>query len=233
MDAKSFAIKAHKGQVRKVEPDKPLIVHPINVANILKEYGFSKDVIDAGYLHDVVEDKNYTLDDIKKLFGLKVYTLVKNATDEDKNLSWEERKIQKIEKLKKLDLDSKALICADKISNLEDLRNLFGKEQHYDFSKLNRGFEKQKWYYESIYNSLIEGVEMQPIFERLKFLINQVFYQFQNPITEEQKLHFKRNEIRKLSSILEDNKNINFIKTDQQLDNLRNEYLAFLKNALN
>lgn len=231
MDARLFAIKAHKGQVRKVEPDKPLIVHPINVANILKEYGFSKEVIDAGYLHDVVEDTEYTLDDIKMLFGDKIYNLVKNATDEDKNLSWEERKKNKIERIKNLDFESRALICADKISNLEDLRNLFGKEQHYDFSKLNRGFEKQKWYYENIYKSLIDGVEIHPIFERLNYLINQVFYEFKNPITEEQKFHFKRNEIRKLSNILEENKVINFVNNDKQLDDLRNEYLVFLKNV--
>lgn len=37
--AKYFAINAHKGQVRKSEPDKPMIIHPISVGELLKEYG--------------------------------------------------------------------------------------------------------------------------------------------------------------------------------------------------
>ena len=39
--AKKFAIKAHMGQVRKSEPDKPMIVHPISVGMLLEEYGYS------------------------------------------------------------------------------------------------------------------------------------------------------------------------------------------------
>ena len=36
-EAKEFAIKAHKGQVRKSDPEKPMVIHPINVGNILIE----------------------------------------------------------------------------------------------------------------------------------------------------------------------------------------------------
>lgn len=233
MDAKEFAIKAHKGQVRKVEPDKPLVIHPIDVANILKEYGFSKYVVDAGYLHDVVEDTNYSLEDIKNNFGEKVYKLVKNATDEDKTLSWEVRKQAKIDKIKKLDLDSKALICADKISNLEDLRNLFGKIGKYDFSRLKRGFEKQKWYYESIYNSLIENTNNEPIFDRLKYLIDQVFYEQDK---NKEKLHFKRNEIRKLNSVIDNIIDIDMssIRNDEiKLDQTREKFINILHQKYN
>ena len=43
--AKEFAINAHKGQVRKSDPIKPLVIHPVNVANILEEYNFDEAVI--------------------------------------------------------------------------------------------------------------------------------------------------------------------------------------------
>ena len=67
--AKYFAIEAHKDQKRKSEPDKPMIIHPISVAMILEQYGFDDRVIAAGYLHDVVEDTKYTIEDIEKEFG--------------------------------------------------------------------------------------------------------------------------------------------------------------------
>lgn len=42
LKAKEFAIKAHKGQVRKSDKEKPMIIHPINVGQILKQYGFDE-----------------------------------------------------------------------------------------------------------------------------------------------------------------------------------------------
>lgn len=58
--AKKFAIKAHNGQVRKTEKDKPMIVHLFDVASILKLYEFDENVIAAGFLHDTLEDTEVT-----------------------------------------------------------------------------------------------------------------------------------------------------------------------------
>ena len=148
--AKRFAIKAHKGQVRKTEPDKPMIIHPINVGYILEEYCFDESVIAAGFLHDVVEDTEYTIDDIKKMFGEDVASLVMGATEMDKSLCWEERKKHTINSIKNLDLRHKAIVCADKISNLEDLRIISEIKCKYDFSSFNRGFDLQKLYLASV-----------------------------------------------------------------------------------
>ena len=90
--AKEFAIKAHEGQVRKSEPEKPMIMHPIAVAKILEDYGYDDNVVAAGYLHDVVEDTKYTLDDIQNEFGSDIKNLVDTASEPDKSLSWEDRK---------------------------------------------------------------------------------------------------------------------------------------------
>ena len=99
--AKEFAINAHKGQIRKSDPDKPMIIHPISVGNLLEEYGFDDNVISAGYLHDVVEDTDYTIDDIRKEFGDDIANLVMCATEPNKKLSWEERKQDTIDRVKK------------------------------------------------------------------------------------------------------------------------------------
>lgn len=100
---RKFAIEAHKGQVRKSDIEKPMIIHPINVAQILKQYGFDENVIAAGYLHDVVEDTKYEIEDIEKKFGKDVSSLVYGASEPDKSLSWEERKKHTIDETKKLD----------------------------------------------------------------------------------------------------------------------------------
>ena len=155
--AKEFAINAHKGQVRKSDKEKPMVIHPINVADILKEYNFDDNVISAGYLHDVIEDTKYTKEDLLKEFNEDIVSLVLGASEPDKSLSWEERKLHTINSIKKLDLRHKAIICADKISNLEDLRIIFETKGEKDFSAFKRGYEKQKWYYTEVYKSLISN----------------------------------------------------------------------------
>lgn len=175
--AKEFANSAHSGQVRKADPEKPMIVHPISVANMLREYGFDENVIAAGYLHDVVEDTKYTEEDILEHFGKDITSLVMGASEPDKSLSWEERKQHTIDHTKDLDLRHKAIICADKISNLGDIKILAEIRGEYNFNAFKRGFDSQKWYYEHVYQSLIHGEDPDhPMFVRLKTLIDAVFH---------------------------------------------------------
>ncbi len=174
--AKIFAINAHMGQIRKSEPDKPMIIHLISVGILLEEYGYDDAVIAAGYLHDVVEDTNYTIEDIKREFGDEVANLVMGASEPNKSLSWEERKAHTIEETKTLSLRNKVVICADKINNLEDLMLKFQKSGKRDFSAFKRGENQQSWYYTGVYKSLIYGEdENLPIFKRLKNVLDIVF----------------------------------------------------------
>ncbi len=174
--AKKFAIKAHKGQVRKNEKDKPMIMHPISVSELLEEYGYDDNVVAAGYLHDVVEDTKYTIEDIEKEFGKDIASLVMGASERDKSLSWEERKQHTIDETKILPFRNKLVICADKINNLEDMMIKFEKNGTRDFSAFKRGEKDQKWYYTSVYKSLIYNEdENLPIFKRLKNVLDIVF----------------------------------------------------------
>lgn len=212
----NFAINAHRGQVRKSEPDKPMIFHPINVGHILKEYGYDENVVASGFLHDVVEDTKYTFDDIKRVFGDDIVSLVYGASEPDKSLEWEDRKKHTIESIKEMDLRHKAVICADKISNLEDLNNIFGKTGKVDFSAFKRGFYDQQWYYTSVYEALVEGEEeIHPMFKRYYDILQKVFYAdkdnmyLRNVIFDDnleryrelQKLQYKKEELIKLKSL--------------------------------
>ncbi len=214
--AKEFTIKAHMGQVRKNETDKPMIMHPLKVGQLLESYGYDDNVVVAAYLHDVVEDTKYTIEDIEKEFGNDIASLVMDASEPDKSLSWEERKKHTIENTKTLPLRNKLIICADKIDNLEDLFLKFEKTGKRDFSAFKRGEESQKWYYTNIYESLINGIDEDlPIFKRLKELLDKVFYKSEDTFLKDvifdnnqdyylklRKLHAQKLELQKLKSLI-------------------------------
>lgn len=154
--AKLFAQNAHEGQVRKITSE-PYINHPIRVAKRLKQTGASEELISAAYLHDVVEDTPFEIEDIETSFGVRVAFLVAAHT-EDKSKSWKERKQQTIEIIKNADKEVKYLIVADRLDNLldfeKDLKN-FGDGIWDNF---NAGYEDQKWYNESIANHMADGL---------------------------------------------------------------------------
>src|SRR5690625_4625847 len=123
--ALSFAKQAHKGQFRKNSKD-PYVTHPIRVASLLKKANASTELICAGYLHDVVEDTPFTLDDLRYHFGSRVTELVQSNT-EDKTKSWLERKQHTIDTIKYAEKEVKYLIVADKLDNLLSLEKDFQK----------------------------------------------------------------------------------------------------------
>ena len=75
----NFAKQAHKG-VRRLSGE-PYIMHPIAVARIaVEEMGLGSTSICAALLHDVVEDTDYTVEDIENIFGEKVAMIVDGLT---------------------------------------------------------------------------------------------------------------------------------------------------------
>ena len=75
----NFARQAHKG-VRR-HSGEPYIMHPLEVARIVcKEIGLGSTSICAALLHDVVEDTDYTVEDIRNLFGDKIAEIVNGLT---------------------------------------------------------------------------------------------------------------------------------------------------------
>ena len=168
-----FATKAHTGQKRKQE-DIDMIFHPFTVGMILQRNGCDEDIVAAGILHDVVEDTQYTFDDIERSFGKQIRNYVYDASEPDKSLPWKERKEHTIEWIKKAPLGSKLIVASDKISNLEDaLRNIkkYGQDD-----VLARNPEEQKWYYVNVYKSCIENLDKNhPIFKRYENVLKEIW----------------------------------------------------------
>ena len=85
-----FANEAHKNVRRR--SGGPYIIHPIEVAKIVvSDIGLGYKSIAAALLHDVVEDTDYTVDDIRKLFGDKIASLVDGLTKSKNVLDNEDR----------------------------------------------------------------------------------------------------------------------------------------------
>ncbi len=73
-----FAYQLHQGQYRK--SGEPYIGHPVVVAGLLRDLGGSPAMIAAGFLHDVVEDTEVTIEQIDEMFGPEVRQLVEGVT---------------------------------------------------------------------------------------------------------------------------------------------------------
>lgn len=122
--AYKFASEAHKGQVRK--SGEPYIIHPLSVACLLVEMGMDSQSVIAGFLHDVVEDTDVTLEQIRKLFGSDVAQLVDGMTKIGK-IPFSSREEQQAENLRKMLMamaeDIRVIIIkfADRMHNLSTL----------------------------------------------------------------------------------------------------------------
>jgi GTP diphosphokinase / guanosine-3',5'-bis(diphosphate) 3'-diphosphatase len=128
----NLAVEAHKDIRRK--SGEPYIYHPIAVAHIAaKEIGLGTTSIICALLHDVVEDTDYTLNDIEKLFGKKVSQIIDGLTKIqdvfDKNVSLQAENFRKM--LLTLSDDVRVILIklADRLHNMRTLDNMTKSKQ--------------------------------------------------------------------------------------------------------
>lgn len=140
-----YAVRAHKNQKRKGK-NVPYILHPLEVMNILYRMGANEELLVAGVLHDVVEDTDATIQDIRENFGEKVAELVLAHT-ENKILPWEKRKLIACKSLLSASKEVQMLVLADKLSNAREMLRDLEEVGDKLWERFNRSKEKQSWYY--------------------------------------------------------------------------------------
>ena len=121
-----FAVEAHKDQRRR--SGEPYIYHPIEVATIAAhDIGLGRTSIICALLHDVVEDTQYTLDDIREMFGEKVSRVVDGLTKFDNLEGAESMQAENFKKvISSLSYDIRVVLIklSDRLHNMRTLDSM-------------------------------------------------------------------------------------------------------------
>ncbi len=169
--ATPLALKAHKEQMRKEAPT-PYIVHPMRVAILLARYGLPDVVVAAGLVHDVVEDTDVSLDDVREELGEEIVTLVAPVTHDD-SLEWTARKKAYIDAVRAANENVKAIATADKIANAESLLAAHAREGSGVWRHFNAGKEKKIWFEEAMLSMLQESW-MHPLVDEYAQMVEKL-----------------------------------------------------------
>ncbi|MBR5657088.1 MAG: bifunctional (p)ppGpp synthetase/guanosine-3',5'-bis(diphosphate) 3'-pyrophosphohydrolase [Prevotella sp.] len=197
----NFARQAHKG-VRRLSGE-PYIMHPISVAQIAcEEMGLGSISICSALLHDVVEDTDYTVEDISNIFGAKVAQIVDGLTKISGGIFGDQASAQ-AENFKKLLLtmsdDIRVILIkiCDRLHNMRTLDSQPANKQYkiagetlYIYAPLaNRlGLNKIKTELENLSFKFEHPEEYENISRKLSMTKEQrdkLFEQFTEPIREE------------------------------------------------
>ena len=122
--AYDFCIKAHGNQKRK--SGEPYVIHPISVAIEANALNLDEASVVSALLHDVIEDTEYTKQDIERLFSAEIANIVEGVTKFDK-VQFKEKDIRQVENFRKLFLalskDVRVLIIklCDRLHNMRTI----------------------------------------------------------------------------------------------------------------
>lgn len=174
-----FATNAHKNTERRGKGF-PYIIHPLEAMSIVATITNDPELLAAAVLHDVVEDTDYTVEDIKSEFGERIAAIVDSESDpvfEGLSIeeSWRLRKQNAIDHLAAASIDSKIVAMGDKLSNMRAIArdyNEIGDDLWNRFHTSNPA--DHEWHYRGLAASLKELEETAAYKEFIK-LIDSVF----------------------------------------------------------
>lgn len=174
-----FAINAHANTERRGKGF-PYIIHPMEAAEIVATITNDQEILAAAMLHDVIEDCDVSIEEIKKEFGDRVAALVASESDKQfpglsEEESWKARKQFAIDRLKGLPRDGKIVALGDKLSNMRAI----ARDYKVQGEKLWDMFHApdpslHKWHYEGLRDALSELSDTEA-FKEFSWLIDETF----------------------------------------------------------
>ena len=170
-NAELFAKTKHSGMMMK-DSTTSYSKHLEDVVNRLKSLGvIDKEILCAGWLHDVLENTNTSFDELFEQFGSKIAVLV-SSLSRDYSLPRKQRESVYAKQLKESSSDSKLILLCDISANLSDLKNHESSK-----SKKLRLVKQKRHYLTIIKNGLISDVNYPKIFQLID-TINDILKKF-------------------------------------------------------
>ncbi len=184
--AKAYKMAYHGHRHQRRKSGEPYFLHPIEVARICSvEIGLGPTAVICALLHDVVEDTEYTLDDIRENFNPKITTIVDGLTKLDGLYNVESQDIEspQAENFKKVlstlveDVRVVLIKMADRLHNLRTIDHMpvhkklkIAAETNYVYSPLAHrlGLYKIKTEYQDIYLKITEPEHYHEIKENIE-----------------------------------------------------------------
>jgi (p)ppGpp synthase/HD superfamily hydrolase len=120
-NAYGLLLEQHADQRQKVN-GRPYVEHPLLVATDVAAEGFEAEMIAAALLHDVVEDSEMTVEQVRDRFGGRVADLVDVMTDTAEVADYERRKEIHRRRVAAAGPEAAAIFAADKLNNVRALR---------------------------------------------------------------------------------------------------------------
>ncbi len=173
----------HGDQLR--HSGEPYFVHPYEVTRILADMELDRDAIIAGLLHDVIEDTDYTYEQMKEEFGEQVATLVEGVTklDKIKCISSEEAHIENLRKMffaMAEDIRVVLIKLADRLHNMRTLKHMKPEKQ------LQKAKEALDVYAPLAYRLGISKIKTELEDLALKYLDNVAYYEIVDGLSQKQ-----------------------------------------------
>ena len=174
-----YAVHAHAGTERRGKGF-PYIVHPMEAVEIVATMTSDQELLAAAALHDVVEDTDATVEDIRAEFGDRIAALVASESDtfEDgvsEEDSWHSRKKAAIERLARASHDAKMVALGDKLSNMRAIARDYAVKGDSFWNIFHaKNPADHEWHYRGLAESLRE-LEDTFAFKEFENLIDQVW----------------------------------------------------------
>ncbi len=160
-----FAVKAHHNTERRGKGF-PYIVHPLEAMEIVATITPDQELLAAAALHDVIEDTEVTVDELREMFGERIAHLVHAESDQidgvlfdgqNEEETWHARKQAAIDRLAAAPHDAKVVAMGDKLSNMRAIARDYKEKGDALWSIFHvKDKASHEWHYRGLADSLSE-----------------------------------------------------------------------------
>ena len=170
-----FAVQAHAGTERRGKGF-PYIVHPMEAMAIVATMTSDQEILAAAVLHDVGEDTDVTLDEIRDRFGGRVADLVDSESDRSGDgWDWLARKQFSLQRLREATREEKMVALGDKLSNMRAIARDYAiaGESFWDLFHI-KDKSVHAWRYHALLDAL-SSLSDTYAYQEFEFLVDRVF----------------------------------------------------------